>query len=76
MASGRRAGQGTTGGGRYRACRPLDPAADRSLHEMLRIVDQEFGDAERVVELTLPDERPGGGDRGAAFHQRGDRASS
>jgi hypothetical protein len=43
---------------------------------MLRIVDQEFGDAERVVELTLPDERPGGGDRGAAFHQRGDRASS
>ena len=44
-----------------------DPAADRSLHEMLRIVDQEFGDAECVVELTLPDERPGGGDRGAAF---------
>jgi hypothetical protein len=44
-----------------------DPAADRGLHEMLRIVDQQFGDAECVVELTFPDERPGGGYRGPAF---------
>jgi len=37
---------------------------------VLRVIDEQLGDGEGVVELAAPDEGPGGRDGGAAFPHR------
>ena len=65
-------------GARHRACVPVeefdqasgvalagfaDPSADRLLHQVLRVIGQDVGDGERVVQVVLPDEEVRGHDR-------------
>ena len=47
------------------------PSSDRRLHEVLRVVDEEFGDGEGVVEIVVADEVVGGGDRALVADPQG-----
>ena len=48
-----------------------DPAADRLLHQLVRVVRQDRADPEGVLEVVLPDEEVGGHDRRPPLHRPG-----